>query len=290
MRIWAGLVLMGLASAQIPVAATTTVLADLVQEVGQERIQLSVVVPMGADIHTFEPRPSTVGALAKTKVLFANGLFLETFLDKLSAVLPQGASVVQLADGASGLLCITQAQRVAEQRSGSEVHRHGLCDPHLWLDPSYAKFYVQKIATVLSQIDPEGSAIYAKRASVFLAKLAEIDSKVKACIQATPKANRRLVVQHDAYLYAARYYGFSVVGSINNLSTKSFVDLAARMRQESVKIIATEPQFAAAGAAMLAEATGARVILLVSDSLTPAVPSYLKLLARNGQTLCEAFR
>lgn len=293
--LWLFLLLLtpGLAQA-LRVAATTPILADLVREIGGERVGVVGVVPMGADPHSFEPRPSTVRALTSVKVLFANGLHLETFLPKLQGALPRGAQTVFLAEGASNLLCISEAERRRELEQGLDIHRHGLCDPHLWLDPSYARHYAEGIQATLSALDPGGRAFYARRTADFLRRLEAIDAEIRACLTALPQNRRRLVVQHDAFRYAARHYGFEVVGSLAHFSgqergPQALSELARRMRQEGVRVIATEPQFSAAQARALAEATGARVITLLSDTLTPQVPTYLALLSHNGRALCEAF-
>jgi zinc transport system substrate-binding protein len=278
----------------INVSATTTIIGNLVSEVGGVRVRVNVVVPMGADPHSFEPRPSSIRALAQTRLLFANGLNLEPYLTRLQAVLPSGARNVSLAEGATNLICITEKQRRDEKLLGSSVHRHGLCDPHLWLDPGSIRIYLQGIQKALTELDPEGRAQYAARTSDYLRRIEVVDHELRRCIAATPLTNRRLVVQHDAFLYAARHYGFEVAGQITNFAgqekgPRSLVDLAQQMQQGKVRIIATEPQFSATEARTLAEATGARLITLLSDTLTPQVSSYLALIEHNGRTLCEAF-
>lgn len=276
------------------VAATTPILGDLVREVGAGRLRLTVIVPIGADPHSFEPRPSTARALAGARVLFANGLYLETFLSKLQAGLPQGARTVLLAEGLPNLLCLTEAERRAEVEQGMQVHRHGLCDPHLWLDPNFARLYVERILRVLSELDPAGREFYTRRSTDFLRRLEATDNEIKACLAAIPPNRRRIIVHHDAFRYAARHYGFEVVGSLASFmgqqrGPRALSELALRIKQEGVQVIATEPQFAAGEARALAEATGARVITLLSDTLTPQVPTYLELLRFNGMSLCTAF-
>ncbi len=94
------LLLASLGQAQsLRVAATTTVIADLVREVGGERVRVVSVVPMGADPHSFEPRPSSIQALSGARILFANGMNLEAFLGRILPQLPQGAQVVRSAEG-----------------------------------------------------------------------------------------------------------------------------------------------------------------------------------------------
>jgi zinc transport system substrate-binding protein len=93
------------ALAQVRVAATTPILADLVSAVGGDRVRVATVVPPGADPHTFEPTPALAKALSQTQLLFANGLGLEPFLPKIKTLLPKGAQVVLLAEGRKGLIC-----------------------------------------------------------------------------------------------------------------------------------------------------------------------------------------
>lgn len=293
--LWVGLLLLPGAWAQgLNVAATTPIIGDLVQEVGGNRIRLTVAVPMGADPHSFEPRPSTIRAISAARVLFANGMYLEPFLGRLQVGLPRGARTVLLAEGAPNLLCVTEAQLQEEQRLGLYVHRHGLCDPHLWLDPSFVVLYVNRIREVLSELDPAGREFYTRRADDFIRRLKTLDAEIQSCIAGTPPANRRLVVQHDAFRYAARHYQFEVVGSLASFAgqqrgARALSELALRMQQERVRLIATEPQFADAEARAMAEATGARIIMLLSDTLTPQVPGFLAMLRHNGRVLCEAF-
>lgn len=284
-------IFIGLALGQpLQVAATTTVIADMVREVGSSRVRVVTVVPMGADPHSFEPRPSTVQAIAGSRLLFANGMNLEVFLDHIAAQLPRNAQVVRLAEGLPNPICYTQADREAPG-----AHLHGPCDPHLWLDPTYGLVYAERIRDALARLDPAGHSLYEARLAEFRAKLNAADAAVKACISRTPPANRKAVVQHDAYRYAGRHYGIEFVGSIANFSgqqqgARAFANLALAMRERGVRVIFTEPQFAQTEARALAEATGARVFTLHSDALTPKVASYLALIERNGQTMCEAFR
>lgn len=291
MQRWLALIILsGLALGQpLQVAATTTVIADFVREVGGSRVRVVTVVPMGADPHSFEPRPSTVQALARTRVLFANGMNLEVFLDRIAAQLPRNAQVVRLAEGLPNPICYTQADREAPG-----AHLHGPCDPHLWLDPNYGLAYAERIRDTLARLDPAGRSLYEARLADFRARVQAADARVRACLARTPPASRKAVVQHDAYRYAGRHYGIEFVGSIANFSgqqqgARAFASLALTMRERGVRVIFTEPQFTQTEARALAEATGARVFTLYSDALTPQVDSYLALIQHNGQTLCQAF-
>ncbi len=286
------LILLGsLAQAQtLRTAATTTVIADLVREVGGPGVQVISLVPMGADPHSFELRPSTVQALGRVRVLFANGMNLEVFLNRIVPQLPPGAQVVRLAEGLPEPICYTQAEREAPG-----AHLHGPCDPHLWLDPHFGIAYAERIYQALARLDPTGQAFYQARLAEFTARVRSADAEVRACLAGIPPEQRKAVVQHDAYRYLARHYGLRIIGSIANFAgqqsgPRALASLAEAMRRQGVQAIFTEPQFSSSEARALAEATGARLYTLHSDALTPQVNSYLALIRSNGQALCQAFR
>jgi len=272
------------ALAQVRVAATTPILADLVRQVGGNRVQVATVVPPGADPHTFEPTPTLAKALSQTRLLFANGLGLEPFLPKLKTLLPKGARVVLLAEGRKGLICEEEAH---QDHGEKEEHAHGPCDPHLWLDPTYAVAYAQTIAEELSRLDPGGKAHYQANLKRFQEEVEKRDRALMACgLKGT-----KVVAQHDAFRYFARRYGLVVVGvlshgSAQEVGSRSFLALLEKAKKEGVRLVLAEPQFQGKAIRTLAEALGARVAVLYTDTLDDRVKSYLDLLDHNRKALC----
>jgi zinc transport system substrate-binding protein len=265
------------ALAQARVAATTPILADLVRAVGGDRVRVATVVPPGADPHTFEPTPALAKALSQTQLLFANGLGLEPFLPKIKTLLPKGAQVVLLAEGRRGLIC-----------GGEEDgHAHGPCDPHLWLDPTYALAYAETIAKELIRLDPAGQAQYRANLKRFQEEVKRRDQAFMACNLKGVK----VVVQHDAFRYFARRYGLVVVGVLSHggaqeVGSRTFLALVEKAKKEGVRLVLAEPQFQGKAIRTLAEAIGARVAVLYTDTLDDRVRSYLDLLDHNRKALC----
>ena len=70
-------------SAPLPVAASFSILGDLVQSVGGERIKLVTLVGADQDAHIFQPTPADIQKLAKTRLFFINGLGFEGWLKRL---------------------------------------------------------------------------------------------------------------------------------------------------------------------------------------------------------------
>jgi zinc transport system substrate-binding protein len=270
------------ALAQVRVAATTPILADLVSAVGGDRVRVATVVPPGADPHTFEPTPALAKALSQTQLLFANGLGLEPFLPRLKALLPKGAKVVLLAEGRKGLICEEEAHP-----GEKEDHAHGPCDPHLWLDPTYALAYAETIAKELTRLDPAGQAQYRANLKRFQEEVKRRDQAFRACNLKGVK----VVVQHDAFRYFARRYGLVVVGVLSHggaqeVGSRTFLALVEKAKKEGVRLVLAEPQFQGKAIRTLAEAIGARVAVLYTDTLDTRVRSYLDLLDHNRKALC----
>ena len=263
------------ALAQVRVAATTPILADLVSAVGEDRVRVATVVPPGADPHTFEPTPALAKALSQTQLLFANGLGLEPFLPKMKTLLPKGAQVVLLAEGRKGLIC--------QEEDG---HAHGPCDPHLWLDPTYALAYAETIAKELTRLDPAGQAQYRANLKRFQEEVKRRDQAFMACNLKGVK----VVVQHDAFRYFARRYGLVVGilshGGAQEVGSRTFLALVEKAKKEGVRLVLAEPQFQGKAIRALAEAIGARVAVLYTDTLDDRVRSYLDLLDHNRKALC----
>lgn len=283
---WISLALLGLswAAAQVQVAATTPVLADLVREVGGGRVRVESVVPLGADPHAFDLRPSTALQVSRARLLFANGLGLEPYLLRLRALLSQGARVVELAPRMPEPIC----GLLGLKERG--VHLHGDCDPHLWLDPRYGVGYAEAVAEELARLDPGGREVYQRNLERFRQRVLEEDRRLEACLAGR---RPRVVVQHLSLLYLARRYGLEVVGALRDHhgadpGVRGRVALLKEAELKGVDLVVAEPQLDPAPMRRLAEELGARLIVLYTDALDRRVPTYLDLLRWNRERLCEA--
>lgn len=278
--------LLAWASAQVQVAATTPVLADLVRAVGGGRVRVESVVPLGADPHAFDLRPGNALQLSRARLLFANGLGLEPYLPRLRALLPPGARVVELAPRMPEPIC----GLLGLKEKG--VHLHGDCDPHLWLDPRYGILYAEAIAEELGRLDPGGREAFRRNLEAFRQRALEEEGRLEACL-----AGRRLrvVAQHLSLLYLARRYGLEVVGALRDhhgaeLGVRGRVALLKEAELRGVDLVVAEPQLDPAPMRRLAEELGARLVVLYTDALDRRVPTYLDLLRWNRERLCEALR
>jgi zinc/manganese transport system substrate-binding protein len=217
--------------AKLKVVATFSILGELVQNIGGDKIALHTLVGPGGDTHTFEPSPKDSVALVDAKLIFENGLGLETWLNELYTASGSQAKRVVVTEG---LELIAMAHDEHEATGPDEEHGHGEFDPHVWHDVANVIREVETIRDVLTAADPANTKSYQANAESYLGQLKELDSWVVEEIKKIPANRRMLVTSHDTFGYLARRYGMEVIGSgLGSISTETGDPSAA----EVVKLI-----------------------------------------------------
>lgn len=271
-------------SAAVHVVATTTVFADLVAQVGGDRVSVRSLVPAGGEPHTFDPRPSDVTAFADADLVVMNGLGLDDWVVDLMSDAGSDAPVIVLAEDLPG----------ADYIAGEEV---GSINPHLWLNVAYAIEYVDRIEAALVDVDPAGADGYADRAAGYRSELVNLDASARAELAAIPESRRRVVSFHDAFPYFASAYGLEVVGTVieapgQDPSAGQVTALIDAIQASGVSAILSEAQFPADLVEQIADETGVEVVAdLYSDSLgDPPGDSFAGLIRWDVDRIAEALQ
>ena len=277
--------------------ASFSVLADLVKQVGGERVQVVALVGPGQDAHTFEPAPAHALALKDAAVVFENGLGFDAFLNKLYAASGSKARRVVVTEG-------IQAQKGGHAHAAGEspaAHAgEGELDPHVWQDVGHAVHMVGLIRDGLAQADPPGAPEYRANAERYLAELRALDAWVAEQARSVPEARRTLVTNHDTFGYFASRYGFAVVtvaGVSNEASEPSAGDLAKlvrRIKGAGVPVIFAENVANPKVLERVAQEAGVKLgPPLYTDALGPPgspVDTYAKMVRYNVGTIATALR
>jgi ABC-type Zn uptake system ZnuABC Zn-binding protein ZnuA len=264
------------------VAATTTVLADIVKAVGGTRASVQSIIPPGVGPEDYEPRPADARAIADAGLIVSNGVGLDTFVDRLirSSGSDSAARLV-LGDGLPAI----------------EVD--GEPNPHFWLDPTIVRdAWLPRIVDALSAAAPADAATFRANAAAYAAQLTALDADLTAQVAAIPPANRKLVTFHDAFPYFARHFGFELVGVVvaNAGQEPTGAELAAlveKVRAAKVPAIFSEAQFNPKLVQTVADEAGVpRVVTnLQNDALGPApADTYLGMMRWNMQQIVDALR
>lgn len=269
------------------VVATTTIVGDVVHQIGGEHIELTVLLPAGSDPHSFEPTPKDIALVADADAIFLNGAGLEEFMIPLHENIQDGTLVVDLSDG-------------LELSNTLEEGEENQYDPHVWMDPNNVIAWVQSIETNLSQLAPNHLADFKTNADAYQQALTDLDTWIQDRVSQIPESQRKLVSDHYFFGYFASRYGFEVVGA----SIPSFSTLAEPDAQElagledvinnlGVGAIFVGNTVNPALADRLAEDTGIQVIPIYTGSLSEAggpADHYLDYIRYNVNAIVDALK
>ena len=271
---------------KIGVVASISIIGDMVKNVGGDRINVQILVPVGADPHTFDPTPADIKSLSQAQIIFVNGAGLESWLDKLVKNVAGDHPVIAVSKGIPSL-------------KGDEQEPEG--DPHMWFDAGNAIHYVEQIRDGLSQIDPQGAAIYKANAEKYIAQLQELDGFIEAQIKTLPSESRKLVTNHDTFGYYAKRYGMEVAGTVfdgvtpeKEPSPQDIAMLVQKIKAQKIKAIFAENTINPKLAEQIAQEAGVKVVTnLYTDSLgAPGSDgdTYIKMMRYDTLTIVNALK
>ncbi|TWI75364.1 manganese/iron transport system substrate-binding protein [Desulfobotulus alkaliphilus] len=277
------------------IVASTTQIADFARNITGDRWEVHSILAAGADPHTYTPTPRDAERVANAHLVLQNGLMLEgkNWMETLARA--SGKPLVTCTDGITPL----------------EVEENGetILDPHAWFSPKNAAVYVRNILKAVSDMDPEGKALFEARAELYLQQLRVLDTWIRASVATIPPERRLLVTSHDAFNYFCREYRFNPQNNYLSLapvgwSTGGEVGAGstpARLRQvmESIREMGAPAIFVETSVnprqiREIATQAGIRVGgALYSDAMGPpgsAGETYIGMMRENTLTIVEALR
>jgi ABC-type Zn uptake system ZnuABC Zn-binding protein ZnuA len=271
---------------KLKILATTTIVGDVVSQVGGNLIDLTILMPVGTDPHDFQPRPQDAAALSNAGIIFSNGAGLEGFLTPMLESTGTTSKLVEVSTG------ITLLQLPGSNQSTG--------DPHTWMDPNNVIIWTQSIAKALAAADPLNGDVYQTNAKSYENSLIELDSWIRSEVAQIPVENRLLVSDHAVLGYFAERYGFLQEGTITGSfsseaapSAKEVASLEDKIRKLGVKAIFVSEAINQQTADQIAADTGIKAIWIYHASLTSSsgpAPSYLEFMRYNVKVIVEALK
>ncbi len=310
---------------ELRVVAKVAPIADLVAMVGGERVEVTTLVPPGADSHTYEPRPSDVARLSEADAFIGVGLELNPGAVSLAQENLPSESVVLLGeryldddalvfdhvhDEEGGHTHGEDGGHTHGEDGGhshadeDEGHSHGHEDddgpgpnPHVWTGLPLAADLVDGIADALGDLDPEGGQEYRERAGEARTEIEALHDRVAQATATIPEDNRTLIVYHDAWSYFARDYGLEMVTAVQpsdyaEPSAGDVRDIIDLVEAHDVPALFGSEVFPSDVLDTIAEETGATYIGDLADDTLPGEPgdpehTYLGLMRRNAELIVE---
>jgi manganese/iron transport system substrate-binding protein len=294
---------------KLAVVATTSIVADIVRQVGGELVEVTILLPLGADPHAYDPAPQDIAKISTAQVIFANGAGLEEFLE---AVIENAGAADRLVEVSEGIELMhfdddhddekADEDELADEdeHADEDEYGHDQGDPHTWVDPNLVKVWVENIRIKLVELDPGNAETYKANADSYLAELDALDGWVREQVALIPEANRKIVTDHLVFGYFAERYGFEQVGAIipgySTMSAPSAQEVAAiqdAIRYLGVKAVFVGDTVNPTIAQRVAEDTGTTLVLLYHGSLSePGGPAenYLNYIRYNVTAIVEALK
>jgi zinc/manganese transport system substrate-binding protein len=274
------------AAEPLPVVASFSILGDLVQVVGGERVKVSTLVGPDADAHEFEPKPADAKAVLNARLFVINGLHFE----------PWGPKLAKSAGYKGETLVASKGVKV---RSQAAEKGHADTDPHAWQDPSNVVLYVRNIAAALTQLDPAGAATFKTNADAYVKELEALDAWAKTELAPLTPTQRQVITSHDAFGYFAARYQIKFlapqgVAPEGEPSARAVAQLIKQIQRDKIKAVFVENMSNPKLLAQISKDTGVTLgPKLYVDALSgPTEPgaTYLKMMHHNVTQLLAGMR
>lgn len=284
--------------APIKAVASFSILGDMVQRVGGDRVAVDVLVGPGGDAHVFQPKPSQARLIGQAQIVFSNGLGFEGWMSRLLNTASYKGRHVVVSEGIKPIEA--EEAHGHDHKSHSKEghgHDHGEIDPHAWQSVPNAIAFVGNIAKGLCAADAAGCDSYKRNAAAYAAELKALDTDIRALWAVIPAAQRKVITSHDAFGYYAKEYGVTFlapqgVSTESEASARGVAQLVRQIKKEQIKALFVEsisdPRLIAQiGRETGVQPAGALFSDALSDSKGPAT-TYLSMMRANTTALTQA--
>ncbi|WP_111415448.1 metal ABC transporter solute-binding protein, Zn/Mn family [Billgrantia lactosivorans] len=309
-----------MAAERTQVVTSFSILADMVQNVGGEHVEVTPLVGADSDAHVFSASPRDARSLAEADLVVFNGLRFEGWMERLIESSDYDGPLVTASDGIDKLDYHGHDNVHAhghddheddhddhghddhdhddhgqEAAAGHDDHDHGDDDPHGWQDLAMGKVYVGNIRDGLIEADPDNEAAYRENAERYINELEATDAEIRELLGEIP-ASTSVITGHDSFGYFANAYGIRFLSPVG-LSTEaepSAADMAQLIdviREQNVRALFHENMTSPAVINQLAEETGLPIAgTLYADALAAEgeASTYLGMMRHNAQVLHDA--
>ncbi|MDX1373341.1 MAG: zinc ABC transporter substrate-binding protein, partial [Nitrososphaeraceae archaeon] len=262
-------------------------LYEFTKEVGGEKVDVSLLVPLGMEPHDWEPTINDIQRIRQADLIIINGVGFESWIENIEEINPD----VTIIDSSKRIKIIKWQTSDHDEEDGEHNHDESLGDPHIWLNPLLAKIQVQNIADGLIQFNPENEKTYVNNANAFIKKLDDLDSKIR---DGLTNCKRDFIVYHNAFSYFADEYELTqhTIVKTNDPhaepTSRHFEDIINLAQELDLKIIFTEEAEDSRISQVIADEFNAKVLTLSPLEITNDGSSYIENMEKNLINLQKA--
>ncbi|WP_404429062.1 metal ABC transporter solute-binding protein, Zn/Mn family [Sutcliffiella horikoshii] len=279
-------------SETIQVTTTIAQIADIVENIGGDKVKVESLMGPGIDPHLYKASQGDLSKLNDADIIFYNGLRLEGRMGDILNKMAEEKPTIPVAESVPSDLLL---------KAEGETDK---MDPHIWFDITLWLYAVEEVKSTLVEEDEENAAFYEKNAEAYINELKELDAYAKEQIATIPPESRVLVTAHDAFQYFGEAYDMEVTG-LQGLSTdaefglndvRSIVDLLVERDIKAVFVESSISEDSINAVVQGAESRGHTVKIggeLYSDAMGAAgteTGTYLGMFRHNIDTIVNSLK
>ena len=272
-------------NSKLQIITSATFLNEFSQNIGKEMIDVTLLVPMGADPHDWEPTIRDRERLQKADVIIVNGIGYEHWIGSFDSNDNQGI----LVDTSNGISTL-DSEKHDDHAKEDDHDGHEDLDPHIWLNPVYAQLQVKNIANALSNSDPTNKNYYQSNAAIYNKELDLLDSKIRTELSG---CKTDFITFHNAFSYFSEEYGLTqhtIISSNDShgeVTPQTLENIISLARELNIKVIFAEESTSTKTSQVIADEIGGKVLVLspleiVSDE------TYVEKMTQNLNNLKDA--
>lgn len=269
--------------AKTNIVVTVVPQKSFVEKIGGEFVEVTTMIPIGADPHNYEPKPSQMVAISKADIYMKIGLneFETHWLPKF---------ISQNRD--MKVENVTKSVNHIKLKENEEYHEHEYHhhneneDPHIWMSPKEVKIIAKNIFEILITFDSKNKNSYKVNYEKFIKEVDEVDNRIKEILKDVPK-NAKIMVFHPAFGYFARDYNLkqhSIEFEGKEPKPKMLIKLIKEAKEVGIKVIITEPEFSDKTAKVIAKEIGAKV-----ESISPLSLNWAENLIELAKAVAKSY-
>jgi ABC-type Zn uptake system ZnuABC Zn-binding protein ZnuA len=225
---------------KLRVSSFSTVLTEIAERVGGDRVLVTAHVKRGVDPHEFEPKPSDLKVVSEAQIILLSAKHLEGYVGKLQQSTGTRGKLLEVGNTFASL-------KIQDPDHEHPGHDHGKNeeDPHWWHSIGCMQKATRTVCDAFADASPADRAWFEMNAAGYQKELTALASWSKAQVARLPRDKRKLVTSHDAFQYLAKDFGFSIyaiegVSSGEQPSSKKVARIIALVKAQGVKAIFPE--------------------------------------------------
>lgn len=291
-------------SQKITVVTTLFPMYDFAKNIGQDKVDVSLLLPPGVEAHGFEPKPSDIAKINGADIFVYTGEFMEPWAHDIIEGVDKNVKIV---DASIGIDLIKEdeeeheyenevRQEESEYHEDEHHHHHGGVDPHIWLDFENAKIMSETITKALQEIDSENADYYQENLENYKTKLTAIDDSYKSTLS-TCETKTIIYGGHYAFGYMAKRYGLEYITAQgfspdSEPTAKDLIDIVEQIEENNISYIFYEELSSPKIAETLSNETGTKMLLLngahnLAKDDYEAGATYISIMESNLKNLSE---